>query len=396
MKSKMLWGVVFVIICLGAHNTFAESSIRIRGLVDLIGQSHDDKLYLNNTNISDSNFDPLRARLFIEGGTDRTQVFIQTLFSQQSFNEFRLYGAYLMHRVVESKEVYLEAGLIPIHDGIWAPHTYSDKNPLVGIPMAYYWKTNMHSYQMPLDTDHLVSQKGKGQTGVAYMDGGNVRGKFWHAAPVLYDNCWNYGVFSLGVVGKFEYAAGVTLGAPADPVQSTDSNNDIALHGKIGYAVTPGFRIYLSAATGAYLGDDVTPFLPQGKTINDYRQNLVIASADWQWQHLSVMSEFFYNAFETPLTTDALTNTSFYVQGVYKFKPGWQLAARYDEMRFGDVTTTAGSTTWDQNIHRYEAGVGYHVSRELLTKLVVQHTDEGDGWKSDNFIPALQVSFSFR
>jgi hypothetical protein len=395
MKTTLKWLIVFAILCAGFTNGFSQSKIEVSGLIDIVGQGSDDILYLNHTFVSDSNFDPLRARLFIEGGNGRTQIFIQTLFSQESVKPFRLYGAYLLHRALEQRDIYLEVGLIPIHDGIWAPNTYSDKNPLVGIPLAHYWKTTVHSYQMPVDIDQVVSEKGNGQLGISYSDINGIRGKAWHSAPVLYDNCWNYGAFSLGTFGRFEYAAGITVGAPADPVQSTDSNQSLAVLARVGSAVTPGLRFHLSGATGAYLADDVTPYLPAGATVNDYMQNLFIVSGQWQWRHFDFMGEFFWNQYETPVYADGLHNTSLYVQGAWKFYPGWYFAARYDEMRFEEVTTSSGTETWDQNVHRVESGIGYHVSRELLTKLVVQTTDVGGGFTSDKTVLAAQLSFAF-
>lgn len=375
----------------------AQTTVRLRGLVDMVAHGEEDLRYLNTTNFRDSNFDPLRARLFVEGGTDRTQIFLQTLFSQESFSSFRLVGAYLLHRVLESRDFYLEAGLIPVHDGLWAPRTYSNKNPLVAIPLAYYWKTSLPAHQMPIDLADLAGRRGQGQHGISYTDStGNVRGSSFHTAPILYDNCWNYGLYTLGTVGRLEYAVGVTVGSPADPVASSDTNEDLALHAKLGVALSPGLKLYLSAARGAYLSRDVQSFLPEGMSINDYDQNLMILSLDWQWRYVSVTGEYFYNEFETPLRTrDPLDNRSFYVQSVYKLHPGWYIAMRYDELRFGEVDIDGTPTTWDNNIARLEGGVGYHVTRELLAKFVVQTTNEGGGWTSDRTVPAVQISFSF-
>ena len=105
-----------ILAFLGIEAPRAQGNIRVSGLVDIVAHSDDDMLYLNQTNLRDSNFDPLRARLFIEGGTENTQVFLQTLFSQESFSRFRLVGAYLLHRVTDSPRLYFEAGLIPTHD----------------------------------------------------------------------------------------------------------------------------------------------------------------------------------------------------------------------------------------------------------------------------------------
>jgi hypothetical protein len=372
-----------------------ERTVEVRGLVDIVAQGQDDDLYLNRTNMRDSNFDPLRARVFIDAARGDTQLFLQVLFSGEAFDGTRLYGAYVMHRPWEARDVWVEAGLIPVHDGIWASHTYSNKNPLIAIPLAYYWKTSLPNHQMPVDMDQLLEMRGRGQFGTVYADTNGVRGVRWSNNTVLYDNCWNYGLYSLGTLGNFEFAAGVTYGTTGAPVQSLDVNENLGLHAKLGYAITPGLGAWVSVARGAYLSRDTSPYLPAGKTVNDYFQDLVAVSADWRWQSLSMLGEFFYNRFDTPLRADGLSNTSFYAQGVYTLTAGWDLAARYDEMRFAEVTGSAGAMTWDQNVQRVEGGVVYHASRNLILKGVLQSTAEDGEWRSDALIPALQASMSF-
>ena len=253
----------------------------------------------------------------------------------------------------------------------------------------------MHAYQMPVDIDQVVSMKGLGQTGFEYADSAGVRGRARHSAPVIYDNCWNLGAYSLGVVKNFEYAVGVTVGAPADPVQTTDTNNNLSVHGKAGYAITPGLQVHVSAAFGAYMSEDVAPYLPAGKSVNDYFQRLLVGSVQWQWQHFETVGEFMWNTFDTPVYSDPLRSTSLWVQGIYKFRPGWYAAVRYDDMRFMEVQTSTGGEPWDQDIYRVETGIGYNVSRELLTKFVIQQTNTGNGWQSENLVPAIQASFAF-
>jgi hypothetical protein len=104
-------------------------------------------------------------------------VYLQFLVSPESYNAYRFYGGYLMHRVFEQRNVFLEAGLIPVHDGIWASQTYSNKNPLVGLPMTYYWKSTLASTMMPVDLDQMLVARGEGQTRVTYSDSNGVRGK---------------------------------------------------------------------------------------------------------------------------------------------------------------------------------------------------------------------------
>ena len=395
-KAFLLSAAVTCFVVSGVSDASSQPKVQVRGLIDLVAHDEEGLLYLNMVNTRDTNFDPLRARLFLEGGNESTQFFLQTLFSPESVASFRLYGAYLLHRLFSQQQIFLEAGLIPVHDGVWASQTYSDKNPLIAIPLAYYWKSSMHAWQMPVDLDQLLSQRGRGQFGPVYQDSTGIRGRAYHSMPILYDNCWNYGAYSIGTFWRLEYALGLTVGSPGDPVASTDTNDDLAVHAKIGYAVTPGLRMYASWAQGAYLADAVTPYVPAGKTINDYNQTVWVGSAQYQWRHFFVLTEFFYNHYETPLRDEGLAQTSFYVQGVYTFRPGWYVAARYDELRHEKVQDSSGSTvTWDDNVHRIEAGLGYHVSRELLAKFVLQNTDTGNGWTSDTLLPAIQLSYSF-
>lgn len=395
LAGRRLAGATFFALALlgVAVDALAQGSIQVRGLVDIVATDVRDDRHLNTVNTNDSNFDALRARLFVEGQRGQTSVYLQFLVSPESYNEFRFFGGYLMHRVLENRNIFLEAGLLPLHDGIWASHTYSNKNPLIGVPMAQYWKTTMHAFMVPTDLDQMLAVRGQGQRGFVYADSNGVRGRSYSAAPIVYDNCWNYGAYSLGTLGRVEYAVGVTLGAPAASVQGSDTNENLAWHAKVGYAFMPGVKLWLSGARGAYMNRIVAPYLPAGKTVNDYYQNLLIVSGDFQWWRLSMMGEAYFNHFDTPVRETGLSNESYYLQAVYSILPGWDLAVRYDRMKFEEVASSGGVVMpWDENIERWEGGLGYHVTRDLFVKGVVQ-TTRGDGdW---DVLPAVQASFSF-
>jgi hypothetical protein len=370
------------------------SAIRLRGLVDVGAQAKRELRWLNTTNLGDTPFDPLRVRLFVEGGSTSTQVYLQFLYSEESYTDMRLYGAYLLHRPLAERELYLEAGKAPVHDGIWAAHTYSDRNPLISVPLAYTWRCTLPSRQLPVDLAQLVAVRGSGQQGVEFREDGELRGTNYASMPMLYDNCWNYGVYALGAEGRVEYVLGLTAGSPSGAIATVDTNEDLAPHAKLGLGVAPGLKLYLSWAGGAYLGRQVADFLPAGRTVNDYQQRLWGLSTDWQWGHLQLLGEVFWNHYETPLRAAGLANQAFYLQGDYTLVPGWQLALRYEEMRFEELAEMAGST-WDQDVRRWEGGLAYHLSRDLVVKLVGQGTDIGAGWDADSYLTAVQLSFAF-
>jgi hypothetical protein len=369
-------------------------AIQVRGLVDLVATDVGDYRYLNTTNTNDGNFDALRARLFVDGKRGNTSVYIQFLVSPESYSEFRFFGGYIMQRIHEDRNIFIEAGLIPVHDGIWASHTYSNKNPLIGIPLQQYWKSSLPYTMMPNNLDDLLSKRGQSQVdGVTYADSNGTRGYRYAGMPVMYDNCWNYGAFALGTLGRLEFSLGITLGPPSATVQGADINESLSPHAKLGYAFTPGLKVWASFARGAYLDRAVAPYLPVGATVNDYNQDLYGLSVDWKIWKLWFMGEYFYNQYDTPIRQDGLSNQSFYVQSVYSMVPGWDLCLRYDALIFGEVEDSAGNAmTWDENVYRVESGVGYHVSRDLVVKGVAQMTSYRGDW---DLIPAIQASFGF-
>ena len=376
--------------------SFAETSVQVDGLVDVVGRGQDADLYLNRTFVQTTTFDALRARVFLQGGSDRTRAFVQVLFSDVGYSAVNFHGGYLQHRVFEARELYLEAGKIPVHIGTWAPRTYSNRNPLVGIPLAYHYKSTLHSKMMPRDFEDLLSRRGQGQIGVKYTNpDGSVRGATGSSLPMLYDNCWDYGAFVLGSGHSFDYAFGATLGTPGAPVNGPDPNGSVTGIAKVGVAPIAGLALHVSFAHGAYLTSDVTPYLPAGSQLEDYAQTMLVGSAEWGWRKLTLNSELFFNRFETPLVDDPLGSWSSYLEAAYRFLPGWYAAARFDTMRFEEVASASGVVTWDENIDRIEAGVGYHATRELLVKAVAQLNALDAGWDTDRILPAVQISFAF-
>ncbi len=129
--------------------------------------------------------------------------------------------------------------------------------------------------------------------------------------------------------------------------------------------------------------------------MEDYAQSILGFSLQWGWRHLDVMSEVFFNHYETPVRSDGLGSRSYYVETQYRFWPGLYVAGRYDALRFEVVESAAGPVTWDENIQRFEGGIGYRPTRDLLVKAVAQLNDTGSGWEAKNVLPAVQVSFAF-
>ena len=81
-------------------------------------------------------------------------------------------------------------GKIPWLLGTYAPRTYSDKKPLIGTPLMWYYHTTLRYDALPPTTDALLAAAGTGQYGTSYAPGQPPR----KGIPVLYDACWDVGV----------------------------------------------------------------------------------------------------------------------------------------------------------------------------------------------------------
>jgi hypothetical protein len=393
-RLRLLFACSLTVLALAPAGS-AHAQFETRGLIDVVVADDDQARHLNWPRTGDSATDPLHTRLFFEGGSERTRAFVQFLLRDTSAARIRLYGAYFLHQVFADRTLYVQAGKIPTPQGTWGPRTYSDQNPLIGVPLMYMWQSTLYTTQMPVDLDDLVSRKGTGQFGSTYEDEGGVRGTDGPRMLVLYDNCWHDGAAVLGIERGIEYQIAVTTGAPGSPITGIDDNDELALHARLGWAPVPEIVLRASWGRGAYLSRAVRDYLPSGRTVNDYHQQLWMGSMELSRGHWIFHGEAVYNQLETPLTEDGLDSWSAYADLTWKFAVGWSAALRFDTLRYGEVPTSGGRTAWDQDVDRWEIGVGYDVTRDFLLKAVVQSTDVGDGFGIDTTIPAVQAVVRF-
>lgn len=356
------------------------SEVNLRMLGDFVLAGDEDLTAQNKMRTRDSYIDFVHGRLFFDAGTGRTSFFVQLVLSDVASTPVRIHGAYLQHQLFEGRQHYLQAGKIPVPEGTWAPRTYADRNPLVGLPFAYYWQSGLPVSSVPASLDDLVAR---------------ADDRTSYGAMMLYDNCWNEGVNLLGASGAFSYALAATRGAPGNPVFGGPENQEIAVHAKLGYSPVPEIQTAISWGRGAYLTDSASADLAPGQSVNDYLQNIFVGSLTLARGYLEFHGEFFWNHFETPLRDDGLHSWSVYGDLEWKFAAGWYAAARYDTMRFEDVEATGGAQSWDTDLQRVEAGVGYHFSRDLLLKGIVQANDVGGGFTGETLLPMVQAVLRF-
>jgi hypothetical protein len=257
------------------------TEVRAHGLLDLSLSSGTEAREQNLLTMGDSNFDPYRMRLFLDANVSPTlDLYVQAIV-HEGYASLRADGAYAQWTPWPTRDLHVQAGKIPWPIGTWGPRTYSDKNPLVGMPLMYQYHTSL-AWNLPTTSvDQLVASAGTGQYGVVY---GSDMGS---GMPVVDDRWWDVGVVAIGAARPFEFSAGAIQGSPGWPVTAADDTPGQTTLGRIGVMPASGVRAGVSGAYGTWMPDWFAWQLPAGASLRDYHEwlgmtDLELARGPWE------------------------------------------------------------------------------------------------------------------
>jgi hypothetical protein len=369
------------------------TSPRFEGLLDLAASSRGPALDYNDLGYGETPFDGARLRGFVDAEAG-TQIDLHAQFLATGEGGVRLYGAYATWTPWPERDLHLQAGQLPWAVGTWGTRSYSDRNPLIGVPLLYSHPTPLPSDRLLPDADALVDAPAPSVSGSSYDSAAaGERGM-----RIVHDLEWDMGATLLGSARPFEFALGVVNGSPGAPEPGRDSNGGKTVLGRLGVLAVPGFLLGVSGAWGPYLDDALAALLPAGRRVTDYHQRLAMADATLEAGHLELRAEGAINIWETAALGE-LRVSGGYLEGRWTLAPALYGAARWDALRFSHVIESSGrSLPWDHDLDRIEAGLGYRIDRRATLKAVVQrHTiRDADYLKTyvDDLI-ALQLSLRF-
>lgn len=377
--------------CITRPASSAAEDVHFHGLLD-VAAARGGGFESNVLMRGDSPFDGYGLRVFADTRMNaRVQVFAQMVLRDATTPYVD--GAYAMLTPDAATDVHLLAGKVPWPIGTWAPRTYSDRNPLMGVPLMYQYHSTLLWYDVPPDADALIATAGTAQSGqVDYYGYAEGRGM-----AIVDDSYWDVGATLVGSVRPVEFALGVTSGTPGWGSTAQDENGGKCVLGRLGLAPLPGVRFGVSGAYGPYLDRTVADELPPGDRVEEYHQKLMMADAEWLGGHAELRAEGAHNVWETPTVGD-LPVRSGYVELKYTLPFSTFAAGRWDVLRFGDIADSTGAKhRWDADVTRIETGLGYRFTREVTTKVVYQHTrfaGAADGRTARRLVGA-QLSVAF-
>lgn len=407
--SLAVLGLTWIVCVPGSGNAQAGHGVEVYsyGTVDLQVSAGSDRAFaLNRQRRGNSPFSHITLNLFTDiVASDRLTVFNHVVVDPSahgSINSFlRTWMRYTAF-VSDGFDLHLQVGKIPTPFGHFTERSYSDINPVLGYPLMYHYSSSLRSNQLPAGNADLLAHRGQG-TPEAFSgyDGGGSSSIF-AGLPLVYDSCWDFGGSVIGSLWRFEYLVAVTQGSLSDPRANASDNNDgEQLAARLGLVPFTGLLLRVSYARAPYLDRVVADGLAPGDDVEDFVQEIVGLSAEYEWRHLSVVGEWAANRWESPNIVDAagrdrdLEVDGFYLEARYKLRPGWFAGGRYSGLRYGridDASGTGRSLAWDRNVDRFEFGSGYWMTDGVLVKITTQINDTGGATHS---IIATQLTVRF-
>jgi hypothetical protein len=362
----LAWLALFPGLVALASSAHAAADFKVRGLLDLGLVSAVKGDTLNRLTFGDSNFDPYRLRLFFDARlSPNLELHVQTILHEGFGHVIQADGAYALWTPWLDRDLSLEAGKIPWPIGTYAPRTYSDKNPFVGTPLIYQYRTSLQWDLPALSVDEQVGKAGTGQF---------LNSQAHPYLPVVDERWWDVGAVVVGSQRPLEFSLGMVQGSPGWPSPGPDNTPGATALGRIGLVPVPGIRVGVSGADGTWMPSWYAVILPTGKQLRDYHETTLMADAEFLRGPFELRGEGVRRRWETILTGN-LDVQGGYAEAKWSFPNGAWLAARGEALRYSDVTTSSAVTRpWDDDIDRWEGVLGYRVTEHVRTKLAFQRT----------------------
>ena len=169
--------------------------------------------------------------------------------------------------------------------------------------------------------------------------------------------------------------AAVTAGTVSNPLFS-DDNGGRQIAGRVELRPVPGLILGASAAHGPFVSDEAARAAGETRGAQ-FAQTAWGGDAEYSRDHYLVRVETIASAWRLPVAASPpdqralqtpLDAWSLSIEGRYKLRPNFYLAARWDHLGFSDQTGVLATVPWDAPVSRTEIGGGYSLQRNLLPR----------------------------
>ncbi|MCB2211861.1 hypothetical protein KQI52_07095 [bacterium] len=411
MTARWIWIPMIVLAMAGSlfakTYTLGSTGFEMSGDISIVFRELDKDTQLNTNSRGDDPYNNVRARLFFQKAwTETIDLYLEFLWDVGA--PARIQGAYLTFYDLWTESLALKVGMIPSPFGNYGHRsTYFNQNALIGVPAMWLTET-------PLKTNGSTHNEDLFPYGPAGLGGVYAGG---------YDSCWDYGMNLMFQRGIVEAQLAWTLAVLSSPYAMTNDGYqgilNLGLHpitglrfgGSVAYGpwITGSAEIHEYDPTGNYAASSVAGLTPTRSTSatygdavdpEEFMQTAIGGYAEYSFGLFQFFGEFMTMTWETPyIYEEELTANSAYLEGIWKFVPGWEFASRFDRTWYSEIAPlndgTGEELPWAPDFSRFEAAVGYRIIREGFIRLDYQHTMFDSDQMEDVDLLALQFLFAF-
>jgi hypothetical protein len=290
----------------------------------------------------------------------------------ENFDTVRPYALYLRIRPWTDRDFDIQIGRVPPTFGAFARRTYANDNPLIGYPLAYQYPTTVRPDAVPASTDELLSKRSSGWL-LRYSLGDPSLAQ---GVPLVSAFRWDTGVQAHAKAGMLSATAAVTAGTVSNPLFA-DDNQGRQLAGRLELRPVVGLVLGTSYAHGPFIGEAAARAAVGDADTSRFTQTAWGADAEYSRDHYLLRVEEIVSQWQLPAPLPPTDQTALHaplsamstsVEGRYKVRPDWYVAARFDHLGFSDVTAAGVTLPWDAPVTRFELGAGYSIQRNVLLK----------------------------
>ena len=362
------------------------------GEIMIVAGPRDTTAFFNYSDYERNLLRIARVRLFGEWRA-ATRLSVIAELRTENIDEVMLPALYVRWQPRATPDLHIHAGRIPPIIGGFARHAYGRDNVVVGQPLAYQYLTSLRPDAVPSTVDDLSRMRGRGwqpsyPVGATSIEPG---------LPLVSASKWDTGISGIWRRGRLDVSGALTQGSPAIPVVR-DTNDQLMWSGRAAALVGRGVTIGVSGARGQWLEDNILDLTSGGRD-TPASQTLVAGDIEFGDGPWLVRGEWLRSAFEVPVTTrpdlDARLHAwAGFAEARYRPVPRWQVGIRVDRLAFGNLPDTAPEAvalSWDADVKRVEAVVGFRAHRRIEIRGGWQHNWREGGRVRERGVPVLAV-----
>ncbi len=290
----------------------------------------------------------------------------------------------------------IQAGKFASVAGVYAERYESWTNPFITAPLPYENQTPLYDRETPPSAENFLEWR--------YEASGE-----YGRLPVEWGPNYTTGLALFGDIGPVSLAAEVKNASLSSPPGAWNIGSHgwqyPTWSGHASWRPNPAWRFGLSASIGPYLrpGAEVgesdeyetNSVLPPGKSIGDYKEEVLAQDITFEWRRWQFWSEFFETRFQVPRVGDADT-FAYYLEGKYKFTPQLFGALRWNQQVFSSVRDEDGdSSPWGDDIWRIDAAVTYRFTPNLQAKAQYSYLRQSLPAREEENLAAFQLTLRF-